>query len=216
MNWKVIEYGPFVAIALIVGAVAGLLWLGRGNRYFLPRGRSGWVGAALALLIIASSALFLVFASYIRGVAEGAEEYTHAADQKAPPFRFELVPVGEEHALADYRGQVVLLNFWATWCAPCIKEMPLLGAVQEEYEDEGLRVIVVSDESREEIVAFFAERPRPFLSGRVEARTLEEPYTLVRRARPVAFLIDREGIIRETFFGLQSYDSLRQSIEQYL
>ena len=94
--------------------------------------------------------------------------------------------------------------------------MPLLGAVQEEYEDEGLRVLVVSDESREEIMTFFAERPLPFLLGRVDDGTLEDPYTLIRRARPVAFLIDREGIIRETFLGLQSYDSLGQSVEQYL
>lgn len=218
MDWKIIEYGPFVAIALILGAVAGLLWIGRRNRFFLPKGWRSWIGATLALFVIASSALFLAFSTYIRAISEESEAIAGETEQEAPPLHFKLVLTEEEQALADYEGQVVLLNFWATWCVPCIAEMPALNTLQEQYEDEGLVVVLLSDESREEIVTFFTDKPSSFVSGQVETdETLMEPYRkMLRLGRPMTFLVDRGGVIREIFTGAETYDSFRESVEKYL
>ena len=70
--------------------------------------------------------------------------------------------VGNPVALADYRGQVVLLNNWATWCPPCVQELTVLDRLYKTYRDKGLVVVALSDEPRERLQKFFAQRPAEF------------------------------------------------------
>lgn len=58
---------------------------------------------------------------------------------------------GQKRSLADYKGKVVLLNFWATWCPPCLAELPALNRVAKKYKDKGLRVVTISCDSPDEL-----------------------------------------------------------------
>src|SRR6202021_607655 len=66
---------------------------------------------------------------------------------------------GKSWRLKDLQGKVVLVNFWATWCPPCRKEMPDLDAIYKEYRDKGLVILAISDEERDKVVPFLAEHP---------------------------------------------------------
>jgi len=66
--------------------------------------------------------------------------------QTAPDFAFSLVSNQETRRLSDYKGNLVLVNVWATWCMPCVAELPDLDKLQVKYKDKGLVVINLSDE----------------------------------------------------------------------
>jgi peroxiredoxin len=120
---------------------------------------------------------------------------------------------GSRATLADYRGQVVLLNVWATWCAPCRLEMPAMQAVYERYRDRGLEIVAVSVDqtagprfgSVEELVRAFVDDLGltfpVFLdpSGETER-------TLAVAALPTTLLIDRSGRIRAREVGGRYWD----------
>ena len=72
-----------------------------------------------------------------------------AEPSKAPTFSLRDIN-GKQHALEDYKGEVVLLNFWATWCGPCQSEMPHLQKLQDEVGEQGFKVLSISiDESKD-------------------------------------------------------------------
>ncbi|HEY2809417.1 MAG TPA: TlpA disulfide reductase family protein [Steroidobacteraceae bacterium] len=88
-------------------------------------------------------------------LAEGAP---HAADVRKIP---EAVPAislpgldGHPHALADYRGKLLVVNFWATWCDPCRREIPLLKSLRGEYAKDGLEIVGIAVDSREEVAKY--------------------------------------------------------------
>ena len=84
----------------------------------------------------------------------------------APPDAF-VDLAGATVRLADFKGRVVLLNFWATWCAPCIREMPSLDRLQAALKDRDLAVLAVSiDRGGVKVIVPFAERLRPGRMGR--------------------------------------------------
>ena len=96
--------------------------------------------------------------------------------------------------LADYRGKVVLLNFWATWCAPCLAEMPRFVALQQEYGGRGLQVIGISMDDEEQPVrtAYLKYKLNyPVVMGDAK---IGEMYGGIF-GLPVTFLIDRSGKI---------------------
>ncbi|SNR39063.1 TlpA family protein disulfide reductase [Paracoccus sediminis] len=103
-------------------------------------------------------------------------------------------PNGGTRRLADYRGKVVLLNFWATWCAPCRKEMPYLDALQAEMGGEDFEVVAVATgrNTPEKIDKFYEE------TGLKNLPVLLDPRQQLARAMgvvglPVTVLIDRDG-----------------------
>jgi peroxiredoxin len=104
-------------------------------------------------------------------------------------------PGEEVHRLADHQGQVVLLNFWATWCAPCREELPTLEALHQELGEEGLVIIAVNvDRGDAERVARFAEQKG------LSFRVLHDPEQRVAgsygvRGYPTTVVIDRAGRI---------------------
>lgn len=109
---------------------------------------------------------------------------------------------GVQVALSDLRGEVVLLNIWATWCGPCVREMPGLEALHTEYGDQGLRVVGTSiDRGSAE-----GEVRRYLQNHEITFTILLDPDDQVSgtfRAIgvPETFLIDHEGTIRHRWFG---------------
>jgi len=109
---------------------------------------------------------------------------------------FELADTrGATARLSDLRGQVVLLNFWATWCGPCRIEMPTLQAVYEDYRDRGLKVLAVAGdyEGAKNVVPFMRELSLTFPSLLDEEGKVQDLYFV--NALPMTFLLDRNGTV---------------------
>jgi cytochrome c biogenesis protein CcmG, thiol:disulfide interchange protein DsbE len=109
---------------------------------------------------------------------------------------------GERIALADLRGEVVLLNIWATWCYPCRREMPSFEALQRELGDEGFRVVAVSIDragDRAQIGDFLEEYGITFTVLHDHDQGIAR--TFDARGVPETFLIDREGVLRRHWIG---------------
>ena len=129
----------------------------------------------------------------------------------APDFTLELLGGGQT-TLSNLRGQVVLVNFWATWCPPCRAEMPAIEKVYRSFKPLGLEVLAVNltDQDSEAAVTSFIQElgltfPIPLdRDGSVSAR-----YTL--RGLPSSFFIDRQGMIRSVVVGGPMSAALIQS-----
>lgn len=117
----------------------------------------------------------------------------------APSFEAETLE-GKKVSLEDYRGKVVLLTFWATWCEPCKKEMPEIQAAYEKHKEEGLAVLAVNfGEKQGPARAFFQKTALTFPSLLDRRADIAERFGVI--SLPVTFFIDRDGIIRERISG---------------
>ncbi len=106
--------------------------------------------------------------------------------------------------LASYRGRVVLLNFWATWCAPCIVEIPSL--LQLHHQMPSLAILAVSvDEDPDAYASFIRERHVDFITVRDPSESA--PKLFHTDMWPETYLIDRKGVIRAKFIGAQDWSS---------
>ena len=130
--------------------------------------------------------------------AQQAEGKTNAAPKKdyplAPEFSFKTLD-GKTTSLSELRGRVVILNFWATWCLPCRSEIPTFGAMQKDFEAQGLTIVGVTfDDSASAVKTFQKDLPMEYTVATSEARPPQE-FSYV--GLPTTFIIDREGKIRE-------------------
>ena len=134
----------------------------------------------------------------------------------APDFALRALD-GRTVKLSDFRGKAVLLNFWATWCAPCRIEMPWLVEFYKQYQSQGLEIVGVSmDDTGQEmaIAEFIKERNvnYPILVGNNAVADLYGGL----RFLPQTLFIDREGNIVKTMYGIKSKDEFEQSIKELL
>ena len=115
-----------------------------------------------------------------------------------PALDFQVTDLkGEEFSLKQYRGQVVLLDFWATWCPPCIAEIPNVRRTYEKYKDQKFQVIGISiDRSIDPLKAYIKEKNLGWLHYWDKSRKVSNTYHV--RGIPSTFLIDGEGVIRRT------------------
>jgi thiol-disulfide isomerase/thioredoxin len=115
-------------------------------------------------------------------------------------------PAGAPHALADYRGKVVLVNFWATWCDPCREEMPSMQRLKERLSDRRLAILAVNYGESQERVAEFQQRVP------LDLQMLLDPGQETARAwkvriLPMSFLLDAEGRVRYSVIGEIDWES---------
>lgn len=134
--------------------------------------------------------------------------------KRAPEFvRADLS--GSKIDLKEYRGKVVLLNFWATWCAPCQVELPKFDGWQKNYGAQGLQVLAVSMDDNESPVRRTMHRMRldfPVVMGDAQ---LGEAYGGVL-GLPVTYLIDREGRIVAEFKGATDLSAMEAAMKRVL
>jgi peroxiredoxin len=133
---------------------------------------------------------------------------------RAPDFARMDLHHAQVH-LADYRGKVVLLNFWASWCAPCLLEMPHFVEWQNRYGAQGLQVLGVSMDDDESPVRSLDKKLRlnyPVTMGDVK---LGELYGGIL-GLPVTYLIDRKGVIRARFEGETELQKIENQLKSLL
>jgi len=119
--------------------------------------------------------------------------------------------------LADYKGKVILVDFWATWCPPCKTSFPALDTLYREYQPKGLEVLAVNlDERRRDADAFLGLHPHR-LTVLFDPKGIS-PEAFGVKGMPSSFLIDRAGAIRFTHMGYSGNvdESYRQEITQLL
>ena len=180
---------------------------------------AGIAALALGLLTLPGVRSFTL-GNLTAGNGSGAVAEAVACDDDArpAPMDFTLRDIdGDQLNLAELRGNVVLLNFWATWCGPCKIEIPWFVEFQREYEDDGLVVLGLSvDDTPEQIRPFAAEFQvnYPMLVG-LGREDFQEAYGPIW-GLPVTFFIDREGTLCRTHMGIATREAFEQDIKDLL
>ena len=122
--------------------------------------------------------------------------------QTAPDFTLESNK-GTNIRLKDLRGIVVMINFWATWCAPCRKELPLLNSLYNKYKSKGFVLLGVNIDDKSELAKKMIKELKinfPVLFDKTQSTS--ETYDL--QAMPSTFIVDKNGIIRFSHYGYKS------------
>ena len=146
------------------------------------------------------------------GLAMTPDLHLIAEGSDAPDFRAAELVSGDTLTLDDFDGDVVLLNIWATWCAPCEREMPSLERLHREYRDEGLKVVAVSVDNvvgREGVLDWIRARNLTFMVAHDRSGRIERDYQTT--GVPETFLIDRHGVIIRKVIGAARWDSPNQT-----
>lgn len=209
----------------MIAVGAGFLYvLFKGNPARRPRDLMEWTGTVLSiLLIVAAGALIAVSRQVEKAGLEGQATATPSAFQdmiiEAPAgnFSFTGLDSGQVADLDALRGSVVLLNFWATWCAPCLEEIPALNKLQQKYAEDGLVILSISDEDPEILKAFETQLPLETESVFVDFGVeLPVPFRGAFDIRPTSFIVDRDGTVRRYILGNRPYDFFETAIRPYL
>lgn len=125
----------------------------------------------------------------------------HAAaiGDQAPSFTLPTLS-GETVSLDAFKGQVLLLNFWASWCAPCQEELPAFQAIHTKYRERGFSVVGINIDKKQ---ANAEKTVRRF--GLSFPIALDPDSATIRaykgRSMPISYLVDQQGVIRQVFFG---------------
>src|SRR5690348_18214259 len=153
----------------------------------------------------------------VKPPAAGSVTSSNPKGVPAPDFELNGLD-GKKIKLSDYKGKAVVLNFWATWCAPCKIEIPWFVELQKEYGPQGLQIVGVAmdDSDKDDIQKFVKEMGvnYPILLGK---EAVGDQYGGVN-VLPTTYFIDRDGKIVAREFGLQSrsvfVDNIKKALSQ--
>lgn len=125
---------------------------------------------------------------------------------------------GERVSASEFDGQVVLVNFWATWCQPCREEMPMLAGLQRELQDQGFEVVGIALDEVAQAREFAASLgiEYPILIGSTDVMVVSQLYGNRSGTLPYSVLLDRDGIIRWAYLGELKEEVLREEIAKLL
>ena len=172
-----------------------------------PYGKNSWVITILSAIAIAAL-LTLLFKP------ESGTSYAASGKRRVmPDFRMNTLD-GSSWRLADHRGSIVLLNFWATWCPPCRHELPGLVRLANAYRGRGVEVAGISMDEEAPAVRQFAAQHAisyPVLLPRPGEELASQVQSL-----PTSLLIDREGRIAKTYVGAESEAVFGRDVEMLL
>ncbi|NIP43924.1 MAG: redoxin domain-containing protein [Gammaproteobacteria bacterium] len=137
----------------------------------------------------------------------------HALQIGEPAPEFELQSSdGESISLGDYSGSVVLINFWATWCAPCELEMPDIEEKYKEYNPEFKVIAVNFDEPAKDVDAFVDELGLTFDVVLDPGSVVQELYRV--RGYPTSYFVDQDGILRFQHIGIMTMGQLEEYLDK--
>jgi thiol-disulfide isomerase/thioredoxin len=209
----IIQWGQLITVTIILVAIFLLYRLVKNNKYFLPKGFFAYsITITLTFLILVSGLAFAKVTRMKPRISVVINALEVLQNKPAPPLNFYLLADDSKKNISDYKGKIVLLNYWATWCAPCIKEMPELNRLQSKYQDQGLIVIALSDEDKERLIKF--ANKNPFIV--TTAYSNEFNWADIQSERPMTFLINREGVIVDYFTGGYDFDFFESKIINHL
>lgn len=138
-------------------------------------------------------------------------------NSKAPDFTADLTD-GSSFTLSEQEGKVVLLNFWATWCSPCVEEMPALEKIHKEYGDQVKVVAVDCGEDKAVVDGFLKENGYTFSVGYDEKNEISRKYPVT--GIPYTLVIGKDGVVQKTFTGSlgaeKQYEAYKEALEEII
>jgi thiol-disulfide isomerase/thioredoxin len=147
------------------------------------------------------------------------------AQPPSPPSEIKSISAQEFRALLDQaRGDIVLINLWATWCAPCLREIPELLRLQEEYQGKGFRLIAVAMDDpgdlESHVIPFRNQRFPDWETFHAAELESDRFVSVVdpgwNEILPTSYLIDRTGNVATVLFGGQSYEDFETALLKIL
>jgi peroxiredoxin len=152
----------------------------------------------LDLAIKAATGILLVVLALV--IVYSVQDHVVAAGDSAPNFRVKTES-GVEMTPTSFGGKVLILNFWASWCAPCVQEIPSLNQIQKMFASQGLVVLGVSVDSKEELYRNMLQR------FQITFQTVRDPqeninYRYGTYKVPESYIIDRNGKVLQKYAGL--------------
>ncbi len=157
--------------------------------------------------------LILIFAATI---ALAAGLYSYPPEQtKAATARLEFSlpdPSGKIHSVSEWAGKILIINFWATWCPPCLKEIPAFIQFQQESAEKGIQFIGIAVEERGPVVEYLktVKINYPILIGGDEGITLSQQLGNIINTIPFTVIVNRQGKVIHRQLGELSIDTLNE------
>lgn len=138
------------------------------------------------------------------------EETTENERMKAPNFTLKTMD-GKEVSLDDYRGKIVFINFWATWCPYCVKEMPDLQKIYEENKDDLVILAVDVQESKATVENYMKDKDYTFPILLDEKGEVASTYYI--SSYPTTYFVDKEGYLLGGYPGMLTYPQMNQILQ---
>jgi len=141
-------------------------------------------------------------------------EITSAQIKKMPSFKLKNLQ-GKQISSSDFKDNVLLINFWATWCGPCKEEIPALIKLNREYEDKGFQVVSIAVSSNLKDLKDFAKKLNinyPILIGDAKVIRAFGNISVV----PTTFIVDRKGNVPKMLLGAKPYKEFESLIRPFL
>lgn len=209
--------GTLLVGTLIMGTVIGaLIFLATRPQRLSRTNAPEAAAAAVSTSILATP---FPVASTVVAIQPLADDIQSGVEvgQPAPDFTLATLD-GEEASLADYRGQPVLINFWASWCPPCRLEMPDLVRVYETHKDEGFVILAIDltfQDTVSDVEAFVKEFGMTFpVLLDSDGAVTNERYRLL--GLPMSVFVNREGIVTRVHIGAMTGDQIDEFVGEIL
>ena len=188
-----------LVVGVILAVVAGILLVRNGSTSGSSSADTANIPNDLAVATLA-------------GVKNGGAQ--PAQGRPAPNFAFRY-PDGSTYTLADFKGQPVIVNFWATWCPPCRREMPGLVKAYETHKDDGLMILEVDVAEPAEAVEQFVQEYNMTMPVILDQR--QEVTRLYRTdSFPTSFFIDKDGVIQVRWVGYLPEEQLALNLQKIM
>ena len=156
--------------------------------------------------------LFFLHASFSGNRAHGETDYMEELsiirfDEKVKAQNFILKNLnGREVSLEDYRGQIILINFWATWCPPCLLEMPSMEKLYAKFKNEGFTILAIDLQEEADNVKVFKEKYKLNFPILLDSDGVVGQFYAVKSI-PTTYLVDREGYLIGSALGARNWAS---------
>lgn len=150
--------------------------------------------------------------------AVNAQAHDIVPGTAAPNCKLAALGNGADHDLGQYKGKVLYVDFWASWCGPCAQSFPFMNKLDNELRNRGLQVVAINlDENAEDAKAFLDSHPASFVNV-ADASGGQCPQEFGVMGMPSSYLIDRHGVVRHVHVGFRpgEAEKFRALVEQLL
>lgn len=170
-------------------------------------------------LALGALALLAAAAGYRLGVLGKNAETATPVTPQLPIFETVLADLkGQTQSLGQWRGKVLVVNYWATWCQPCREEMPGFSRLHDKYRNQGVQFVGISIDTADKIVEFQATTPvsYPLLIGDIGVMENSAKLGNARQALPFTAVFDRQGRLVATKLGRLAEADLDRQLQELI
>ncbi|MGD0961446.1 MAG: TlpA disulfide reductase family protein [Methylomonas sp.] len=161
--------------------------------------------------------LILTICSLLSVFSLTAQAGEESQNRPVPACQLNNLDNQDHYDMQRFKGKVVYVDFWASWCGPCVESFPYMNKLNNELKDKGLQVIGVNlDENSDDAITFLKTTPAQFLVAADTGAQCAKDFGV--KAMPSTYLVDRKGVVREVHYGFRAGEAeeFRGKVEQLL